>query len=510
MCLVYRKIRHVPRDNNGGRQFAFAPCGKCEDCLNHARYAWAWRLTSDIQYYVKEKGYRVGFVTLTYNDAHLPRFSPWLDDECVEESPLANIPCFSKDDTQKLILYLRKVLHKKTGMTDLVYFLASEFGPSTRRPHYHMIIAWPSQCEKQVEVNGKTITYGYSVSAEEMHALIRHYWVECKQAGFISPDTPQGGKSKRSGKKYLPFEVASLNDCLQSCFYTAKYVTKDIYFMDELRAEVENYADSRVAELSDALEQHLWSNGGVDDAICERLRARIDYWRFTCFNDIFKRASVKDCLPHHRQKKSLGFESIRSLSDRQKIDLLNRGMYLLGNDKLSMPPMYIRNKIMFKPCYWNDKSGRRLVKQECTEFTRLYFGEIMTNKIGYFDSLFDSMKDTQFWTTSGLPGDYASRASALVLSAPNFGMKLSEAYYYYYGVEAQHCYKDKRFTFLNRYKFPCLVAQHMAHLDSDVWRLIQSFFTELLEYCKWRLPAEHDYEADYLRDYYNQPAELIA
>ena len=60
MCLVYRKIKHNPPEFNGSRMYTFTPCGKCEDCLNHSRYAWAWRLTSDIQYYVKEKGYRVG------------------------------------------------------------------------------------------------------------------------------------------------------------------------------------------------------------------------------------------------------------------------------------------------------------------------------------------------------------------------------------------------------------------------------------------------------------------
>ena len=39
--------------------FTFAPCGKCEDCRNHSRYAWAWRLTSDVQYFVEKMGYKV-------------------------------------------------------------------------------------------------------------------------------------------------------------------------------------------------------------------------------------------------------------------------------------------------------------------------------------------------------------------------------------------------------------------------------------------------------------------
>ena len=32
----------------------------------------------------------------------------------------------------------------------------------------------------------------------------------------------------------------------------------------------------------------------------------------------------------------------------RKSNLLNRGKWLLGNDKLSMPPMYVRNKLLFQ------------------------------------------------------------------------------------------------------------------------------------------------------------------
>lgn len=515
MCLVYRKIKHNPSECNGSRMYTFTPCGKCEDCLNHSRYAWAWRLTSDIQYYVKEKGYRVGFITLTYNDQHLPRFPCYLDDACTIESPLAGRPCFSKDDTQKLILYLRKVLHRDTGMKDLVYFLASEHGPATHRPHYHMIIAWPSHCEKKVKVHGNEVVYGFDVTAEQMHALIRHYWVEYKQAGYISPDTPQGGKSKRSGKKYLPFEVANLNDCLQSCFYTAKYVTKDIYFMEELVQIINDSVSAKLQELDNWKASFVadWHRGLVDDDVCKELLEQFslqrDFYRDKYVKYVLSHDLVRPFLPHHRQKKSLGFESIKSLSDLQKIDLLNRGKYLLGNDKLSMPPMYIRNKIMFKPCYWIDKAGKRLVKQECTDFTRQYFDLIMTNKIGYLDTLFSCMKDTTYWISSGCPESVAAEASRVANSAPDFGMKWSEAYFYYYGVEHQHCYKDRKFTYLNRYKFPCLLAP-MERLELDVWKLIQEFFSQLLRYCKWQESSERDDEANYARDFYNQPLENSA
>lgn len=506
MCLTYRKIRHVPVTNNGGRLYTFAPCGHCEDCRNHSRYAWAWRLTSDVQYFVEQKGYKVGFITLTYDDAHLPRMDPYFDEEGLQESPLANMPCFSKKDTESLILYLRKVLHRETGMKGLLYFLASEYGPATRRPHYHMLLAWPSHCEKKVNEHGHDVVYGYDVTAEQMHALIKHYWCEYKKLGFISPNLPEGGESKRSGKKYLPFEVQNLNDCLNSCFYVAKYVTKDLYYLDEMRQKINDFAESRIQELEVWKHEHLTQNGGVIDSVVENIDAKIDYWRNSCFDDIFKKPSIKDCMPHHRQTKSLGFFGVRSLSDLDKVNLLNRGKWLLGNNKVSMPPMYIRNKLLFKPCYIVDAiTGKRLVRQECTDFYVRNFSLIMEKKVSYFDALFEKMKDNQFWFTSGLNLEDSVSAANVILSAPDFGMKISEAYIYYFGVPFEHCYNDKKFTLVNRYKHPCLSAPHMSHLDEGLWKSIQDFFNLLMEYCKWQHESTPDYETEYLKDLLNQP-----
>ena len=75
MCVNMYNIKHnnVFGVQNAGVNRVFASCGKCEDCSRTAQYSWAWRLASDLQYYVKERGYKVGFITLTYNEASLPR-----------------------------------------------------------------------------------------------------------------------------------------------------------------------------------------------------------------------------------------------------------------------------------------------------------------------------------------------------------------------------------------------------------------------------------------------------
>lgn len=435
-------------------QRVFAPCGYCEDCANTKRYAWAWRLSADLEHYIK-RGYKVGFITLTYNDTMLPRFPS-------RYPSVAGMPCFDKVHTDKLILYLRKTLHRDYGCKELLYFLASERGETTYRPHYHLIIAWDSSC---------------GLTGDELHKRIKHYWAEpievksCKNPfgeklvrpalGFVTPKTPMGGERKRDGRKILPFEVQDLTQCLKAAFYTAKYVTKDIYFMRDIKDKV-----SREVMLSP------------------------DFKRF---------------LPHHRQSKSLGFHSVASLSDAQKIDLLLRGRELLGSDKLSMPPLYIQNKLLFKPCYMVDSNGERLVLRETTQFFRDYFNLIMDKKIEYYNTLFQRMSDEQFWLTSGLESERSHDAARFVRENDDydlFGCSMAEAYIYYYGVRYTMCFTDKRITYLNRYRHPAPTFSY-CRIDFSQWRNIQEFFGYLMDFCKWQKTSERNELADVTRMYFN-------
>lgn len=487
MCVTRYKIhRKSALFASLGKNYVFAPCGKCEDCRKHTQYAWAWRLTSDIQYAVEKKGYKVGFITLTYNDAHLPRFPAFTDVASVPENPLAGLPCFSKEDTENLILYIRKVSNRDRGIKDWLYFLACEFGPATQRPHMHMIISWPSESVKVVRERGTGCVKSrtrYVNDAAYVHELIRHYWVEYACKGFVSPDTPQGGKSKRSGKKYLPFQVGSLADCMNSAFYTAKYVTKDVYFCSDM-----------LQRLRDAIRLHSCDLYHLD----EQVKA---VWNY-----------LKPWLPHHRQTKSLGFQSVASLSDAEKIKLLNVGKSFLGSDKLSLPPMYIKNKLMFKPCYFVDSKGNRLVKQECTDFFNRNFAEIMDKKEKYFAALFESWKDDQYWLSSGLSPEHAADAAWFVRMNDvfdKFGCSLSQAYIYYYGLPWKMCFKSRELTYKNRYLSSFFGAK-LERIDFLLWKNIQSFFDYIMQFVGWKQESQIDYDVDYIRDYMNQPLEQIA
>lgn len=462
MCIAKYKIRRgldsfVRNWGADGKKSVFAPCGHCEDCKSRARYAWAWRLTADLQYYIQHKGYKCGFITLTYNDESLPRIP-----SCYEN--LAGMPCFSRAHTQNFVLYVRKKLHEFYGISNVLYFLSSENGEHTDRPHYHFLVAWDAS----------------KATPEQVHEVIRHYWADDfvskltkkitrKAFGFVCPATPQGGERKRDGKIIKPFEVKSLNDSMLSAFYTAKYVTKDASFMRKIYDKV----------------------------------TREEY------------KELKEYFPHHRQKKSLGFDSVACLSDAEKIDLMSRGRCFLGSDRLMLPPLYIQRKLLFKPCYIIDSDFNRLVREKATDFYYRNYDLITDKKVSYYDTLFKSMRDKSYWTNSGCPDDIAENVSAFVdewLSAPLFGCSAGAAYVHYFGMPYDYCYIDPKLTDMMRYHYWFPEKMYMfqnftysgLRIDRFDYYNIQNFFNTILGYMQWEPIAVANKDADFVRDFYNK------
>lgn len=94
------------------------PCNRCIGCrLDYARQ-WANRMVLELMDCPEAI-----FVTLTYNDEHLPY-------------SLCGFPTVSVRDCQLFMKRLRRHFPDKK----LRYFLASEYGPMHGRPHYHAII----------------------------------------------------------------------------------------------------------------------------------------------------------------------------------------------------------------------------------------------------------------------------------------------------------------------------------------------------------------------------------
>lgn len=105
------------------------PCGQCSACRLQYTKEWANRCLLEAQYH--KKSY---FITLTYDDDHLP--TSLLD--IVPESGEKNveIPTLRKKDLQDFFKELRYYYDKNK----IRYYACGEYGTQTCRSHYHCII----------------------------------------------------------------------------------------------------------------------------------------------------------------------------------------------------------------------------------------------------------------------------------------------------------------------------------------------------------------------------------
>lgn len=98
------------------------PCKKCLSCRLSYSLNWAMRLMDEY----KTCGHAL-FVTLTYDDDHLPLLQPF------------NRPTLlSKSQFKNKMKVLREVFRRKLGQT-VRYYMCAEYGSLYHRPHYHII-----------------------------------------------------------------------------------------------------------------------------------------------------------------------------------------------------------------------------------------------------------------------------------------------------------------------------------------------------------------------------------
>lgn len=111
------------------------PCGKCRGCRAQKARAWADRMVLELDHSPKAI-----FLTLTYNDEHVPcRF-----DQSTGQAVLS----LNKRDLQLFFKRLRKFSAEKVdvdGKKDFIskeirYYACGEYGSRTHRPHYHAIL----------------------------------------------------------------------------------------------------------------------------------------------------------------------------------------------------------------------------------------------------------------------------------------------------------------------------------------------------------------------------------
>ena len=123
MIMQCLKPLNIPRPGGKGPADRIqVPCGKCEACLANRSQQWVFRLNQEAKQSVISH-----FITLTYADEYLYR-----NDN--------GVPSVNKRHVQ---LFFKRLRHCAPD-SKLRYFLVSEYGPETFRPHYHFLLfGWP-------------------------------------------------------------------------------------------------------------------------------------------------------------------------------------------------------------------------------------------------------------------------------------------------------------------------------------------------------------------------------
>lgn len=119
-----------PFTGDSERYFINVPCGKCIECSDAKRNDLFVRASYEYHNLIRHNG-EAYFVTLTYNNKCVPRFR--------------HRTCFNRSDVTTFLRRLRArhfKFCKKFGYKyhGLRYFVTSEYGHETHRPHYHMVL----------------------------------------------------------------------------------------------------------------------------------------------------------------------------------------------------------------------------------------------------------------------------------------------------------------------------------------------------------------------------------
>ena len=174
----------ITQDDSRGVRRVPVPCGKCAACLSNRRSDWAFRLEMELKY-CKSCAY---FVTITYDDEHLPRAEN-------------GTPTLCKRDVQ---LFFKK-FRKEFPDEKLRYFLVGEYGTDFKRPHYHFLL-FGVHCDlASFEARLRVWRNGYYYVGTVTPRSIRYCANYCISVG----DEPEGAEpvfclmSKGLGKRYI-------------------------------------------------------------------------------------------------------------------------------------------------------------------------------------------------------------------------------------------------------------------------------------------------------------------
>lgn len=165
--------------------------------------------------YVK-RGYNVYFFTLTYDNDSLSWYT-YSDGKCV-----GSCRCINRDVVIKFFKDIRKYCDRYFNVHDIPYLMADERGGKRKRPHHHLLIAFPSSMTKRDVYDCISYCWCYVVRNDDGkilrdvdgHPLRRQY-------GYILPSNPDGDNFHRG-------ILVETSNTSYACRYASKYVLKNL------------------------------------------------------------------------------------------------------------------------------------------------------------------------------------------------------------------------------------------------------------------------------------------
>lgn len=413
MCFQPLKLRNPTKSYKRGydKVEISVPCGHCPSCIVNYQDEWFARTRAEYQLYISAGGY-VLFPTLTYNNAHLPRYT-------YKEF---SFPCFSVLDRQRWLKRMRKAFESKFGYSwknldsdgkpilSVKALTTCEFGEKYQRPHYHALTFFPPMCETKFfrkngrqyaltsvlrfassakrrnylshldnsniaayclkKGNGKTDNfylllseldkpaYPATTSPRNLVKLVERSWRFVERKAL---NTDPSVKSKTIkvleeigfvgwSRKGGPFVKS-----LRAIRYVQKYMTKDTFYMN----------NDDVRQFLDYL--HNLKNSPSDEDRRE-------------YEEVIK--DVRPFLPKHLQGINFGASLVNELtgaSDDNLIQILDKGLKFFENDKVST--CYIPRYVLNRACYdYGRTDGKKDPKKRfLTDFGALVQG--LKNKL---------------------------------------------------------------------------------------------------------------------------------
>lgn len=210
------------------------PCGKCPGCrLEHSRQ-WAVRCMHE-----KRLHNSSCFVTLTYDDKHLPPGNTLV-----------------KTDLQN---FLKRLRHE-TG-PGLRFFACGEYGSQTSRPHYHLLLLNSDFTNKRLIKSGSQYNLYESPSLSKLWPAGHHALgdVTFESAAYVARycmKKKQNGKTVSDGRQ-PEYIVMSRSPGLGTGYfdkYKSEIISHDTIIVNGLPAALPRFYDNKLAELTEMSE----------------------------------------------------------------------------------------------------------------------------------------------------------------------------------------------------------------------------------------------------------------